>query len=262
MAEEHIMTKMDIAAYNQAAWDHYVDQKNRWTVPVSEQELEDARNGIWNIVLTPKKPVPHHWFPDLKGLKLLGLASGGGQQCPILAALGADLTVFDNSEKQLQQDKQVSDRFNLGIRTVQGDMKDLSVFADSTFDLIFNPCSTSFVENVRPVWKECFRVLKPNGILMTGFTNPIALQLDEEHLNLIHRQPYSDTHSLSAEKLEALKQDREAFIFGHSLTDQIGGQMEAGFMLTNMYEDNWGGENKMDIFFPSFIATRAVKLKH
>lgn len=44
-------------------------------------------------------------------------------------------------------------------------------------------------------------------------------------------------------------ENNEALIFGHSFTDQIGGQLEAGFMLTNMYEDNWGGENKMDIFF-------------
>lgn len=26
--------------------------------------------------------------------------------------------------------------------------------------------------------------------------------------------------------------------------------------------NDWGGENKMDNFFPAFIATRAVKLKH
>ena len=250
---------MDIVKHNKSAWDNYVDKKDRWTIPVSEQELENAKNGKWNIVLTPKKSVPHNWFPNLKGLKILGLASGGGQQCPILATLGADITVFDNSEKQLQQDKILSDKFNLDIKTVQGDMKDLSVFADNSYDLIFNPCSIVFVENVIPVWKECYRVLKPNGILMTGLINPISFQLDEENLNLIYKQPFSDLYSLPTEKLEELKQNNEALVFGHSLTDQIGGQLEAGFMLTDMYEDNWGGENIMDNFFPAFIATRAVK---
>lgn len=138
-------------------------------------------------------------------------------------------------------------------------MKDLSVFADNSYDLIFNPCSIVFVENVIPVWKECYRVLKPNGILMTGLINPISFQLDEENLNLIYKQPFSDLYSLPTEKLEELKQNNEALVFGHSLTDQIGGQLEAGFMLTDMYEDNWGGENIMDNFFPAFIATRAVK---
>ncbi|TVZ25848.1 methyltransferase family protein [Gillisia sp. Hel_I_86] len=232
---------MDIAKHNKSAWDNYVDKKDRWTIPVSEEELENAKNGNWSIVLTPKKTVPHNWFPSLTGLKILGLASGGGQQGPILATLGADVTIFDNSEKQLQQDKILSDKFDLDIKTVQGDMKDLSVFTDESFDLIFNPCSILFVDNVLPVWKECFRVLKPNGILMTGLMNPISLQLDEDNLKLIYKQPFSDLHSLPTEKLEALKRTKEALIFGHSLTDQIGGQLDAGFTLTAMFEDNWGG---------------------
>ncbi|MCM4155989.1 class I SAM-dependent methyltransferase [Gramella sp. AN32] len=252
---------MDIVKYNKSAWDNYVDKKDRWTIPVSEEELENVKNGNWSIVLTPKKTVPHNWFPTLAGLKILGLASGGGQQGPIFATLGADVTIFDNSEKQLQQDKILSDKFDLDIKTVQGDMKDLSVFADESFDLIFNPCSILFVDNVLPVWKECFRVLKPNGILMTGLMNPISLQLDEENLKVIYKQPFSDLHSLPAEKLEALKRNNEALIFGHSLTDQIGGQLDAGFTVTAMFEDCWGGENIIDEFLPSFIATRAVKQK-
>lgn len=252
---------MDIVNHNKSAWDNYVDNNDPWTIPVSEQELENAKNGDWNIVLTPKKSVPHSWFPNLKGLKILGLASGGGQQGPILATLGADITIFDNSEKQLQQDRTLSDKFDLNIKTVQGDMKDLSMFADNSFDLIFNPCSVLFVDNVLPVWKECFRVLKPNGILMTGLINPISFQLDDRKLNLIYKQPFSDLHSLPLEKLEELKKNNEALEFGHSLTDQIGGQLETGFTITAMFEDSWGGENKMDEYLPCFIATRAVKPK-
>ncbi|MBL4734575.1 MAG: class I SAM-dependent methyltransferase [Flavobacteriales bacterium] len=250
---------MDIVKHNKSAWDNYVDKKNRWTIPVSEEELENAEKGNWSIVLTPKKNVPFDWFPKLKGLQILGLASGGGQQGPILATLGADVTIFDNSEKQLQQDKALSEKFNLNIKTVQGDMRNLSVFSDNSFDLIFNPCSILFVDDIKPVWKECFRVLKPNGILMTGLINPISFQLEEDNLNLIYKQPYADLYSLPTEKLEELKNNSEALVFGHSLTDQIGGQLESGFILTDMYEDNWGGENKIDEFFPAFIATRAIK---
>ena len=251
--------KMDIIDYNRSAWDNYVDKKDRWTIPVSEEELENAKNGIWNINLTPTKPVPHTWFPTLKGLKILGLASGGGQQGPILATMGADVTIFDNSKKQLQQDKSLSDNYNLNIKTVQGNMKDLSTFKDNSFDLIFNPCSILFVDTILPVWQECFRVLKPNGILMTGLINPVSFQLDEESLKLNHKRPFSGLHSLSKEKLEELKRNKEAMVFGHSLTDQISGQLEAGFSLTNMYEDDWGGKSKLDEFISSFIATRAVK---
>ena len=250
---------MDIAKHNKTAWDNYVDKKDRWTIPVTEEELENVRNGKWGIVLTPNKPVPKNWFPTLSGLKILGLASGGGQQGPILATLGGDVTIFDNSEKQLQQDKILSDQFSLDIKTVQGDMKDLSVFEDNSFDLIFNPCSIVFVDNVLPVWSECFRVLKPGGVLMTGLINPIALQLDEESLKLVYKQPFSDLYSLPKEKLEDLKKKNEPLVFGHSLTDQIGGQLDAGFNLTAMFEDTWDVENKMDDFMPSFIGARAVK---
>lgn len=250
---------MDIVNHNKRAWDGYVDKLDRWTIPVSEQELDEAKNGNWGIVLTPKKPVPKPWFPPLKGLKVLGLAAGGGQQCPVLATLGAEVTVFDNSEKQLQQDKKLSDKFGLGIKTVQGDMKDLSTFAEGSFDLIFNPCSILFVDQLQPVWQECFRVLRPNGILMSGLTNPISLQVEEETLKLLYKHPYSDLHSLPSEKLEVLKKNNEALVFGHSWTDQLGGQLKAGFSITDMYEDGWGGEHKLDAYLPSFLATRAIK---
>jgi len=252
---------MDFITYNREAWNNYVDKKDKWTIPVSEVDLKKVKAGEWHVVLTPKKTVPKSWFPPLQGLKILGLASGGGQQGPILAALGAEVTIFDNSERQLDQDIAVSDANNLGIKIVQGDMRDLSVFSDASFDLIFNPCSVLFVDDLKSVWKECFRVLKGNGILMTGLMNPLSLQIEEKTLKLIYKQPFSDLHSLPKDELKKLKDTKEALIFGHSLSDQIGGQLNAGFLITEMYEDNWGGENKMDDYFPSFIATRAIKTK-
>lgn len=252
---------MDILQHNRTAWDNYVAKKDRWTIPVSKEEIEKAKNGEWRIVLTPTKAVPHSWFPPLKGLKILGLASGGGQQGPILAALGAEVTIFDNSPKQLLQDQTVSDQFDLNIKTVQGDMRDLSVFADQSFDLIINPCSIIFVDTLQAVWQECYRVLKPKGILMTGLMNPIAFQVEEiaGKLQFVYPQPFSDLHSLPAEKLEQLKKDKEALIWGHSWTKQIGGQLAAGFALTDLYEDDWNGAEKIDAFMPSSMATRAIK---
>ncbi len=138
-------------------------------------------------------------------------------------------------------------------------MRDLSVFPDEAFDLIFNPCSVLFVDDLSRVWKECFRVLKPNGILLAGLMNPVSFQLEEETLKLKYKQPFSDLHSLPKEKLEKQTKNKEALVFGHSLTDQIGVQLNAGFMLTDMYEDDWGGESKLDEYLPVYIATRAVK---
>ena len=150
------MDKKSLLQYNRQAWNEQVAKKNRWTLPVTPDEIERARNGDWNIVLTPTKPVPREWFPDFKSQesKVLCLAGAGGQQTPILAAAGASVTVFDNSENQLAQDRMVAERENLKIETVQGDMADLSCFDNESFDMIFHPCSNTFVPDIRPVWKE------------------------------------------------------------------------------------------------------------
>jgi hypothetical protein len=91
----------DILLHNRRTWDRQVEHGNPWTVPVSSEAVARARNGDWSIVLAPTKPVPSEWFPPLVGLDVLCLASGGGQQGPILAAAGANVTVFDNSPARL-----------------------------------------------------------------------------------------------------------------------------------------------------------------
>ena len=143
-----------------------------------------ARAGDWSVVLIGYEPVPRDWFPaDLAGTAVLCLASGGGQQGPVLAAAGADVTVFDNSPRQLGRDQEVAARDGLDpktIRTVLGDMRDLSAFADGCFDLVFNPVSNLFCPDLAPVWRECFRVLRPAGILLAGFMNPDLFIFDIE----------------------------------------------------------------------------------
>jgi len=258
---------MDIQAYNPEAWNKLVESGDRWTVPVTTDEIQRAKEGEWQIVLTPTKPVPKPWFPDLRGASTLCLASGGGQQGPILAAAGATVTVLDASPRQLEQDRTVAEREGFSLRTVEGDMADLSMFADASFDLIVHPCSNCFVLHVRPVWRACFRVLRPGGILLAGFTNPVRYIFDEEHmekgsLEVRHSIPYSDLTDLDEKTRRRMILDRgEPLAFGHSLEDQIGGQLDAGFLIIGFYEDRYdgGAADPLSKYLPTFIATRAVK---
>lgn len=249
--------------YNREAWNHQVRSGNRWTRPVSDELIALARTGKYNVVLTPQKAIPHHWFPA-KGSKLLGLASGGGQQCPLFAAAGFDVTSFDNSSEQLKQDELVAQKHNLNIKTFQGDMADLSVFKDETFDVVFNPCSTAFVPDVVRVYKEAARVLKKGGIFMTGFTKPVYylfdIKLAEKGIfTLKYKSPYSDLESLDEYELNSFLEQNEPVVFGHSLEAHIDGQLKSGLMLTDLFEDTWGENNPIDQYFPPFVATRAVK---
>lgn len=255
---------MDVVGHNRHAWDQEVLHGNDWTIPVDPAQVARARRGDWTVVLTPRKPVPAEWFPDLVGAQVLCLASGGGQQGPLLAAAGAAVTVFDNSPNQLGKDRLVSERDGLAIETVLGDMADLSCFADESFDLVFHPCSNCFSETVRPVWLECYRVLRPGGTLLAGFANPLLFCFDKERetqegvLELRYAVPYSDVSSLSAAERAQMEPD-EPLCFGHSLEDQIGGQLDAGFVLTGLYEDLHQEGDVSVAYFPGFLATRASK---
>lgn len=255
---------MDVINFNKHAWNHLVDTQNPWTIPVSSEQIEAAKKGNWSVVLTPVKPVPSDWFPDMKGLKILALASGGGQQAPIFSAAGAEVVVFDNSPRQLEQDNKVAQRDHLTLKTIEGDMTNLSQFQDGFFDLIFHPCSNLFVPDVNPVWREAFRVLRKGGILLSGFCNPVSFTIDTELekqgvIQMKYKIPYSDATSLSEEERVRLFGVNEPIHYGHTLQDLIGGQLEAGFLISGFYEDSNQGSSLIHEFLSCYIATRAIK---
>lgn len=254
---------MNVFDFNQRAWDRLVESGNRWTVPVSSEDIMKARDGEWQLLLTPSVPVPDNWFPPLKGCRVLCLASGGGQQGPILAAAGADVTVFDASDKQLSQDRLVADRDGLRLETIQGDMADLSCFDDAAFDFIFHPCSNCFAEAVRPVWREAYRVLSPGGSMVSGFVKPVYGLFDP---NLEKQNVFQLKFSMPHSDLKLTNEQREHWFgsdapieFVHSLDEQLGGQLDAGFLIAGFYEDDWGGSEPIDKFMNCFIAVRAIK---
>jgi SAM-dependent methyltransferase len=257
---------MNVQEYNSTAWDNEVEKGIVWSVPVSSETIERARTGVWEIVLTPIKPVPREWFGDVCGKDILCLASGGGQQAPILAAAGGRVISFDNSAKQLEKDKFVAERDNLEIALQQGDAADLSRFEDESFDLIFHPCSNCFMPHLEPIWRECFRVLRRGGSLLVGFTKPEVFIFDrraeeeEGVLRVRHSLPYSDLDSISEEERAEILENKRPLEFSHTLEEQIGGQIAAGFVVTGFYEDYWHDEaNLFNKYMPAFVAMKSDK---
>ena len=249
---------MEYQELNAQTIDRWVEEGWEWGVPISRETYAAAKAGRWDVLLTPTKPVPHGWFGELRGKRVLGLASGGGQQMPIFAALGAVCTVLDYSERQLASERLVAEREGYGIEILRGDMTRPLPFADGSFDLIFHPVSNCYVEEVEPIWRECFRVLRPGGVLLAGLDNGINFLFEgEDETKVVNRLPFNPLKN--PEQMEQLQRDDCGVQFSHTLEEQLGGQLRVGFRLTELYEDTNGAGRLHEMNIPSFVATRAVK---
>lgn len=248
---------MNYQDINAATIDRWVAEGWKWGVPIDHETFLRARRGDWSVQLTPTKPVPRAWFGDLKGKHVLGLASGGGQQMPIFAALGADCAVLDYSDRQIESERMVSAREGYAIDIVRADMTKPLPFGDARFDLIFHPVSNCYIREVRPVWRECFRVLKSGGVLLAGMDNSINYIVDSAEEHIVNHLPFDPI--ADPEQMRQLQDEDAGVQFSHTLEEQIGGQLEAGFILTHLYEDTNGEGRLHQLNIPGFIATRSIK---
>ena len=248
---------MNYQDLNAITIDRWVEEGWEWGTPISHEEYIAARAGKWDVLLTPTKFVPHAWFGDLKGKRVLGLASGGGQQMPVFAALGADCTVLDYSERQLASERMVAQREGYEISIIRADMTKRLPFEDDSFDLIFHPVSNCYVEEVCPIFRECFRVLKSGGILLSGLDNGINYITGEDEITIVNTLPFNPLKNPEHRKL--LEDTDCGMQFSHTIEEQIGCQLKAGFILTDLYGDTNGEGYLHEHNIETFIATRAIK---
>jgi len=249
---------MKYTEINAKTIDKWVEQGWEWGVPITHNQYVDALNGKWSMLLTPTKPVPKEWYPDLIGKKVLGLASGGGQQMPIFAALGAECTLLDISEKQINSDVLFAQSEGYKINAIRGDMTQALPFENESFDLIFHPVSNCYIEDVMHVWKECYRILKKEGRLMAGLDNGINfLFFNEDEKEIKHRLPYNPLKD--QELFKSLENTDYGIQFSHTLEEQIRGQIKVGFRIIDLYEDTNGTGILHEYGVPSFWATLAIK---
>ena len=242
---------------NAESVDRWCAEGWEWGEPITHETFKKAERGEWGVYLTPTKYVPHEWFGELKDKTILGLASGGGQQIPVFSALGAKCTLLDYSHTQCESERMVAEREGYEVKIIEGDMTKPLPFSDETFDLIFHPVSNCYVEEVKPIFKECYRVLKKGGILLCGLDNGMNYIFDETETKLQHKLPFNPMKDKKIYEY-SIKNDW-GIQFSHTLEEQIGGQLEAGFILTNIYEDTNGEGNLHEYNVPTFFATRAIK---
>ena len=117
--------------------------------------------------------------------------------------------------------------------------------------------SNCYVEDVKPIWKECFRVLKPGGRLLSGTDHYINYFVDSEEERIINSLPFNPLRNPDQRK--QLEAEDAGMQFSHSLEEQIGGQLEAGFRLIAIYEDTNGEGRLHGMNIPTFLAMLSLK---
>ena len=260
---------MNIETVNRHAWNKATAKQCPWVRPVSKETIDRARSGDWAVTLAGPRAVPDHWFGKIESCRILCLGSGGGQQAPILAAAGAEVTSLDISDEQVRRDQEMSDEHGLGIKCIQGTMTDLSRFSDSSFDVIFNPVSITYIDDIESLWRECHRVLKPKGRLMVGTINPHSFLFEENEgfedkgLTAKYSLPFVEERVLSADEVERAIARNMIFCRSHTLEDIVGGQGRAGFAITDLIESRRTDARAPSInrLCPTYFATLATKVR-
>ena len=249
---------MNYQDVNAETIDRWVKEGWEWGKPVDHETFVQAKKGDWDILLTPTKPVPKDWLGDLKGKKVLGLASGGGQQMPILSVAGAKCTVLDYSDQQLESERLVAEREGYDIEIVKADMTKPLPFEDGAFDLVIQPVANCYIEELQGMFNEVARVLAPGGVFLMGFDNGINYFFaDQKETEVVNIMPFNPLKN--PDQMAQLEKDDCGVQFSHSLEEEIGGQLKAGLTLTDLYEDTNGEGHLHELHIPTFVATRCVK---
>lgn len=249
---------MDYTDINATTIDQWAEDGWTWARPIEHEEYVRAQKGDWFVLLSPTKPVPRDWFPEMKGAHVLGLASGGAQQMPVFAAQGAICTVLDYSETQIASEIAVAAREGYEINAIRADMTKPLPFADGSFDLIFHPVSNCYVKDVYPIWRECFRVLKKGGLLLSGLDNGLNYAFNHDETALEDSLPF-DPLADPALYRRSIEQG-DGIQFSHTIEEQIGGQLKAGFTLCDIYQDTNGKGNLHEHNIPTIFVTKCIKL--
>jgi len=211
--------------------DSLVDGGVEFSIPITDEQIETYVSTLECDLMPPSE-----WIPkNISDMKVLLLAGAGGQQAPLFAAIGADVTVIDISEKMLEKDRLVAQRENLRIRIEKGNMCDLSRFEEASFDLIYNPPSLFYVPDVIPVFQECYRVLKYGGTFIASLANPINYMCNYDS----EKNIYTVCNPLPFISHEHDEGCAEAgwVEYGHKWDSYLGGQTRCGFAIIDCIEE-------------------------
>jgi SAM-dependent methyltransferase len=232
----------DIARYNRERWNDLARNRILYSRPYLDLTPETAREVVdrWRMLALAAG--------EIAGKDVLALAGSGGQQSVAFAMLGARVTVLDLSDVQLERDRAALAHHGLSARLEQGDMRDLSRFADDSFDIVWQAHSITFIPDTSPVLDEVARVIRPGGVYRLHWNNPFTIGSDESTWDgsgyRIGQRPYADGEVTGTDsRWKFLDEEGTAHEvegpreFNHQLSTVVNGLIGRGFTILGMHEE-------------------------
>jgi SAM-dependent methyltransferase len=214
---------------NRAGWRELSLRRGPFERPYGAEEFARAHEYL----------VPAGWLPWDSFRTVLCLAAGGGQQGPLFASLGYEVTVVDLSPEQLDQDRTVAERYALRMEIIEADMQDLSALSGRSFDLVYQPAASLYVPDIRQSYQQVATVCEPGGLYFSEHLNPVQMQLAEDErwdgdAYRVGLRPGTGPHPWPPGELA----EATCWHYIHSLSDLLGGLCDAGFVIERFAE--WG----------------------
>jgi len=238
------MSQLDeVASTNRRFWENEVSQGSGYTRPWLELDPALVRAfaaGDVDVLPEPYTYIYPQWlFHDVAQATAAGrpkdvllLATGGGQQSAVFGLLGANVTVYDLTEGQLAGDRLVAKHFGFPVRTIQGDMRDISVLADESFDVVYQEVSLGYVPDLLPVYRGVSRVLRPGGLYRVAHCEPVGMCVDEASWD---GKGYRISEPFYRGRVRGGSDS--SMEFRHLLSDAFNGLIESGLVIRGVYED-------------------------
>jgi SAM-dependent methyltransferase len=237
------MPQDDVARYNKERWEALAQAHVPYSRPVLDLDADSAREMV----------DPYGFVATFEGKDVLCLAAGGGQQSAAFGLLGANVTVFDLSETQLQRDRKAASHYGLTIRVEQGDMRNLRRFRARSFDIVWHAHSITFVPDAHTVFGQVARVIRPGGLYHMSCNNPFFADLDERDWTgegYLLRGRYADGEVAIRDPYWEIGYDNGTTTrvkgpreFRHTLSTLVNGMAQRGFVLLGVWEDTGNDPN-------------------
>jgi SAM-dependent methyltransferase len=224
----------DIAKYNRRFWSKLSSENHEYARPWLDLDKGMVQRFADSKLAHLPEPYtyiyPNEVFRDIAGKDVLCLAASGGQQSAIFGLLGANVTVFDLTPEQLENDRKAAEHYGYKINTIEGDMRDLSAFAESSFDLVYQAISLVFVPDVKAVYREVYRILRHKGLYKVEHGDPATGIVEETSWD-------GEGYRILCPYKKGRIDDPDAMEFRHTLEDIYNGLIEVGFSIKSIHED-------------------------